>query len=205
MNNPRRGLLDAPTDELFCLGVKLSRNNKVYAAVLGLGVLALGVDKLFLGGGPAEAMAETPTPAPAKPAAQATAPRQTRSVAEQIDALSDSMPLPPAPSEDADAFGLPPALAGAVEAEIRRQSAERDRAAREREAEELLRSLRLTAVRIPRGDTPQALINGRLLSLGHEVPGTTFRVVEITTDEAVLEAAAGGTRVTLRLRPDAAP
>lgn len=185
-------------------GVKLSKNNKMYVAVLGLGVLALGVDRLFLGGGPAEAMAETPAALPARSAPASSGHAQpTQSVADQLDGLQVVAP-PRLERTDADAFGLPPALASAVEEEIRRQADARDRAAREREAEELVRSLRLTAVRIPRDGTAQALINGRLLNLNAEVPGTAFRLVEITKDEAVLEAV-GGTRITLSLRPDAAP
>lgn len=184
--------------------MKLSKSNKMYVAVLGLGVLALGVDKLLLGGGPAEAMAESPAALPARAAPASALPeRPVLSVADQLDALQEFSP--PRPDRtDADAFGLPPALAGAVEEEIRRQTEARERAARQREAEELVRSLRLTAVRIPRDGTAQALINGRLLSLNSEVPGTAFRLVEITKDEAILEAA-GGTRITLSLRPDAAP
>lgn len=187
--------------------MKLSKNNKLYAAVLGLGVLALGVDKLFLGGGPSEATAQTPGALTDKPntpgAAGAASMAPTLSVATQLESLGEQMALPPA-AADADAFGVPTALAEAVDAEIGRLKAEEQRRAQEKQAAELLASLRLTAVRIPREGTPQALINGQLLKLGNDVPGTAFRVVEITAEKAVLEGAEEGPRITLKLRPDTA-
>lgn len=185
--------------------MKLSKNNKLYAAVLGLGVLALGVDKLFLGGGPSEATAQTPEALSDKPGAPnlpgAAAMPRTLSVATQLDSLSERAALPPA-AADTDAFGVPTALAAAVDAELERVKAEQLRQAHEKQAAELLASLRLTAVRIPREGTPQALINGNLLYLGDDVSGTAFRVIEITSDHVVLQGADEGPRVTLELRPE---
>ncbi len=207
------------------LAVRLTTERKVFAGVLGLAVVALGVDRLFLGGGatgPAAANAE-PTPvAAATPSAPVTAPAPgaglvagavtTIPVAKQLAALQSI-------TRDADAF-VPPSRwqqaldeAAAAEAASHRGAAAKAAPAQVDEATIRFQRNQLTAILIEdraQGRIAKALIKvapdehraaaSRLYSIGDELDG--YRLVRIDAASVEFEPVGGdkaGSNVTLGL------
>src|SRR5262245_29050444 len=86
--------------------MKLSKERRVYGAILGLAAAAWFADRVFMSGGPDEAAASS-VPAPAAPVVQAPVMvRQGGSVA-LADRLEELRGARPASSGPADAFAVP--------------------------------------------------------------------------------------------------
>jgi hypothetical protein len=163
---------------------------KIYLAILGLGLVALGIDRLFVLPGRAaarpaavdEATGPPEVPAPERPAGDASGPAAGArvTIADRLDALADL--------HEYDLTNLPNAFAPssdwfATEAAPRVSTASRFR-----------QEHTLNAVMGSEGDG-YAIINGKSLFIGHVIDG--FMLVEVRQRSAVLECQ--GTRVELTL------
>lgn len=198
------------------LGVRLTTERKVFAGVLALAVVALGVDRLFLGGalgGPASASA-VPSPAPVEPEPMSVLTPHAGAmtaipVAKQLAALQSV-------TRGVDAF-VPPsrwqqaiAEASAAGAASRQATISAPESSAEQAAQHFQRH-QLTAILIEAGragrTSARALIKvalddkggtaSRLFSPGEELDG--FRLVRINAASVEFAPIAGGTSATLSL------
>jgi hypothetical protein len=193
--------------------VNTSKNRKVASLILGLAVTALVVDKLFLGGGATPTLAADGTLAPAAAtsltpaAAPLAAGREpgTLSVSSKLQQMSRELNLSADPALEIgpmldDAFAPPHAMTEVVAAELARRALIERQAKAEEQAVKLRDQLKVSAT-ITNGQ-PRAKINGTFYSLGSELPGTGFRIKEITRIDVLLEDTATQATVKLKLNPD---
>lgn len=168
----------------------MTGKRKIYVVILGLGLVALAIDRLFVLPGRAEArpsavaqVADPPdVPAPAVPADDASGPAAGArvTIADRLDALADL--------HEYDLTNLPNAFAPssdwfATDVEPRVSTASR-----------FLQEHTLNAVMASEGDG-YAIINGKSLFIGHVIDG--FMLVDVRPRSVVLESQ--GTRVELTL------
>ncbi len=185
-----------------------AQNRKLIAAVLGLAVTALVVDKVVLGGGATPSLAAdgSLTPAPSALGSAAEGKNTSggsgsinESVTAQLVAMGKRLDLDTGP-QLVDAFAPPRALSEVLEAETARQKLEERQSKATELASKLREQLRLTATATTskRG----AMINGALIALGSEVPGTGFRVKEVDREGVLLEDIATHATARLELNPN---
>ncbi len=178
----------------------LTRERKVLASVLGLGLAVFAADRLFLGGGsePADAAAGTTslgtasaTVAGAATAAMSLPEPNEQSIARRLARYAESVVLNPAGVREAfiPAESWVPRVDPTASASVKAVVAAPDpRVA-------FLAKHRLSAV-AGAGANVTAIVDGMPVRLGQEFGG--FRLVDVTARSAVFESAAG--RVELRLR-----
>jgi hypothetical protein len=199
---------------MLCKGMKLTRERKVYLAVLSAAGAIWGIDRVVLSGGPQGAHAGV--------VQQTVAPQVDRVASAADDAATRSIAKSPAPARAADRTAQP-TLASRLK-ELSQRVAEGDGlnassglfeepewakpavsekakavdpAATEAEFRD---SHELTAVLTVAGK-PMAIINGRLLQIGETLGG--YRLAEIQRDAVLLER--GQARVRLPLGRDGQP
>jgi hypothetical protein len=180
--------------------VNLTKERKIYLGLLGLGIVALGADRLTRNA-PAdkarEADAAVPLVAPAaavpraadkpSPHAPTTAPARA-SLAALLRRCAATRPAPA--RQSADVFRVSAAWPGAV-APAAAAAARPDPVARFRAAH------RLTGVLLS-DDDRRAIIDGRALAVGERLDG--FTLVSVDKDRAVLAAKQGRVILTLMRR-----
>jgi hypothetical protein len=178
-------------------GVKLTNQRKGVAVVLGLGVLALGIDRFVLRGddsGPAAALAapaanesDTQTIAVLQPATSAA------TVAPQGPTLSDLLEKHRDSSHDiGDAFSVPSEWIVTAKVE---KPVEQPSTTPKDVVDPLASKMKLTAVSQGRKDNAaSAIINGRTLVQGEkhdlEIGGETYEVILVSTptyDTAIVQ------------------
>lgn len=206
--------------------MRLSKQHKMYGAVLGLALAALGADRLMSTPTPAEpaeayAVTKQAAPATAAPAKRtvakaANAPAATvddrRAISAKLDELAHGAGLPM--GETRDAF-VPPAAwvgspvavaAGASDEERARLAAEEKvrSAARER-ARKFVADHRLSAVMDGTGRNAVAVVDGKPMRPGQTLDG--FKLVSVSGHEskAVFETGGGGETIELRLTKTTTP
>ncbi|MBX9737156.1 MAG: hypothetical protein K2X32_09545, partial [Phycisphaerales bacterium] len=189
-------------------GMKLTRERKVYVAVLSAAGAIWGIDRVVLSGGPQNAHAGV--------VHQTVAPKVDRAAIVADDAATRSSARAPAPARAADRTAQP-TLASRLK-ELSQRVAEGDRlnassglfeepawakpavidkakavdpAATEAEFRD---SHELTAVLTVAGK-PMAIINGRLLQIGETLGG--YRLAEIQRDAVLLERGQASVRLAL--------
>ncbi|HYE03084.1 MAG TPA: hypothetical protein VD963_07595 [Phycisphaerales bacterium] len=175
-----------------------TNNRTLYAAVLGLALGGLAVDRFILGGaelGPASALASAPTEQP-ESSPEATTPAELSDdvpansvLASRLSALRQLV-ASDAPEEPADPFG--------VLSTSQPESEARSEAVALRET--FLRDHTLNSVMIS-GQARVAVIGGRPLQVGDEVGGFTLESIE--KDSA--ELACGQVRVRLNVPAPGGP
>jgi hypothetical protein len=191
-------LTNAPAFDSFEV-VALTRQQRVYVAVLGLAGAALLIDRVILGGqtSPASAsacqQADSPPPRPAdNPRAHRELPPAKVIAAQRLAALAGGDV-----TEGADAFLIPAAWRSA-----RTLPSGADEPVGADPAEiALVSSLKLTAVMT--SGRPAARINDRLIVVGMKTP-EGVELVKVGDRSATVRLP-GGTEVTLELSPPGNP
>jgi hypothetical protein len=189
--------------------MKLTRERKIFASVLGLVVVAFAVDQMT-GGGPSTADASDSAPAQSETApllmSSSTTPATADKVAAAAAASSNAMNLSArmsncfaaanagrdAKSPSRDLFRLPAKWSN----QIQSSSADAARVAAERFA----RSHRLSAVSRNAAGGTLAVVEGKLLHVGASLDG--FTLSEVSADAAVFTGQ-NGARVRLPLNAEA--
>lgn len=186
--------------------MSMNRSRKVLLTVLGLGLTALGVDRLFLGGstGPQTATADVQaslmaaadsasavtlraaaTPSPATSAGPTLAQRLLALAQDQnLDERASPQPV-------RDAFSPSPAWTGPGSS----QADEPAQALAVDPAAQFQKQHRLMAV-VARRSGGLAVVDSRTIALGQSLDG--FRLIQVRDDAAVFESSSG-TRLELRL------
>ncbi len=174
--------------------MKLTKERRVYAAILGLAGAVWAMDRLWLSGGPESASASaiaagepaSAAPASAAPAAGSAAPKAA--LADRLEAMKKSRPEAPAGD---DAFKVP--------AEWRPNSAEAQAAATPAvpkfDTEAFSKSHRLTRVLMGSNVNAAVVDGGSMLRPGQELDGMVLR--EVTARSAIFER--DGEKVELTL------
>ncbi|HEX7009248.1 MAG TPA: hypothetical protein VF184_04655 [Phycisphaeraceae bacterium] len=186
----------------------MNRSRKVLLTVLGLGLTALGVDRLFLGGstGPQTATADVQAPLMAAAdsasaatlgAAAASSPATSAgpTLAQRLLALARDWDETASAQPVRDAFSPSPAWTGPGSS----QADEPAQALAVDPAVQFQKQHRLMAV-VARRSGGLAVVDSRTIALGQSLDG--FRLIQVRDDAAVFESSSG-TRLELRLHPAA--
>jgi hypothetical protein len=168
--------------------MKLSKERRVYGAVLGVAGGAWLIQRVFFAGGPAMATASEIAAAElAIPASQPVSAAPGLSLAKRLEALRTGAPL-----EDDNAFAMPESW-GPVKIEPVSVAPEKvfdpDAFRREHQLTTILRS--------SRGQNTAAVNGGALMRAGAIVDGAVLR--EVTANSAIFER--DGITVELRIHP----
>jgi hypothetical protein len=182
--------------------MRLSKQHKIYAAVLGLALAALGADRFLSSSGPAETSAEsyavttskTSHAAPTKVAAAAAqskgaeVPEDRRAISGRLDELARVAGL--SGGESGDAFVPHGAWVGSNDDGGQRAALEK--------AHKFVADHRLTAVMEGNGRSVVAIVDGKPLRPGQTLDGFTLVSVSGRDVKAVFERS-GSARIELRL------
>ena len=199
-------VLDLPAGHSYRLlrvGMTLSKQRKVYLAVLGLGLLSLGADRLFLGGGqtaPEQATASViVAPSRSQPSAPAkTVGGEAPAVITRVNALAERLAMVSSrqnvdPQAVPDAFELSPEWKAALHPPDGTDGTSKRIAS-------FQQTHHLTSVVMDKVGG-SAIINDNVVRVGQELDG--FKLVSVSRDLAALES--GSLRVELKLATESAP
>ena len=178
--------------------MKLTKSHKICLAVLGMALVGLAADRLFLSpdkAGPEQAQAR-PTPSPAaRPAAQAfahppaAAPAVLTNLARRIEACAGGTCLDPGTVREA----FVPAQSW-----LRTPKVSQSDPVQPTLGQKFLQKHRLVSTILSGTNGGGVVVNDRIIQVGQEIDG--FRLVEVTGSSAAFQA--GEERVELWLRPN---
>lgn len=193
--------------------MRLTNERKVCAVVLTLALAALGVDRLFLGGGAPAAAAGAELLAPgagnSDPAANLSAKPEQPRASTLIPVARQFVRLESHAGSTADGFSAPDQWRAAIELERARAEAARPAPSavvkvEASSSDTWLKDKRLTAI-LRTSDRTLALINGRTYEVGDTLDGLVLTALDEKTGSAKFAEPSGENAVEIVIpRPDAA-